>query len=247
MDIIQIALALGILAFFAHIIKGLTGFGPAIVFVSIGSMIYDPVKVIVLASLLDIIGGSYLSILNPEFFENKRYWVPIGLLMVLGAIIGGFLLSTIPASIFEYLLGAAIILISFWFILGNSEPDKTSESSSNIGILDGIVGIFSGFCGGFTGMGGPPLVVYLGSKFEKNLFRAVIVPIFLMAAIAKFITYGYLGMIETNSIWLYIIPPLGVLFGNHIGNYYFEDVEQKWFTVLIGIILLLSGIRLLIG
>lgn len=43
------ALVLGVLAVFAHIVKGLTGFGPAIVFVSIGSVFYDPVEVIVLA------------------------------------------------------------------------------------------------------------------------------------------------------------------------------------------------------
>lgn len=247
MDIFQIAIALGILAFFAHVIKGLTGFGPAIVFVSIGSLIYDPVKVIVLASLLDIIGGSYLSILNPHFFKNKEYWIPIGLLMVIGAIVGGLLLSLVPASVFEYLLGIAIILISFWFLLGDSEPEGNSDRSHKIGVPDGLVGAFSGLCGGFTGMGGPPLIAYLGAKFQKNLFRAVIVPIFLMAAIARFLTYGYLGMVETNTLWLYLFPPIGVIFGNHVGNHFFNQVEQKWFTILIGIILLLSGIRLLLG
>lgn len=247
MDIFQIAIALGVLAFFAHIIKGLTGFGPAIVFVSIGSLIYDPVKVIVLASLLDIIGGSYLSILNLQFFRNKEYWIPIGLLMVVGAMAGGLLLSLVPASAFKYLLGAAIILISFWFLLGDSEPDVNSDKPHKTGVSDGLVGTFSGLCGGFTGMGGPPLIAYLGAKFEKNLFRAVIVPIFLMAAIARFLTYGYLGMVETNSLWLYVFPPIGVIFGNHVGNHFFENVEQKRFTILIGIILLLSGIRLLVG
>ncbi len=247
MDVFQIALALGLLAVFAHIIKGLTGFGPAVVFVSIGSLIYDPVKIIVLASLLDIIGGSYLSFLNPQFFQNKKYWIPIGLLMVVGAVLGGIMLSLLPASLFEYLFGAAIILISFWFLSGKSESNKDSESTYELGIPDGIIGIFSGFCGGFVGMGGPPLVAYLGNKFDKELFRAIIVPVFLMAAISRFLTYGYLGMIEVDNIWIYAFPPLGVLFGNHIGNHFFKDVKQKWFTIIIGIILMLSGIRLITG
>jgi hypothetical protein len=38
MDVFQIALALGVLALFAHVVKGLTGFGPAVVFVSVGSI-----------------------------------------------------------------------------------------------------------------------------------------------------------------------------------------------------------------
>jgi len=244
MNIFQIAIALGILAFFAHVIKGLTGFGPAIVFVSIGSLIHDPIEIIVLAALLDIIGGGYLSILNPHFFKNKEYWMPIGLLMVIGAVTGSLTLSLVPASVFEYLLAAAIVLISFWFLFGDSEPDENSEGSHEIGVPDGLVGAFSGFCGGFTGMGGPPLIAYLGAKFEKELFRAVIVPIFLVAAIARFSTYGFLGMIDTSTLWLYIFPPLGVISGNHIGDRLFEHVEQKWFTVLIGIILMLSGIRL---
>jgi uncharacterized membrane protein YfcA len=247
MDIFQIAVALGILAMFAHVVKGLTGFGPAIVFVSIGSLIYDPVSVIVLAALLDIIGGVYLSILNPQFFQNKQYWLPIGSLMVIGAITGSLVLSIVPAAIFEYVLGVAIILISFWFLLGNTEPDENLNGAHTIGAPDGLVGAFSGFCGGFTGMGGPPLIAYLGSKFEKNLFRAVIVPIFLMAAVARFSTYGYLGMVDPNNLWLYLFPPIGVVVGNHVGDHFFEQVEQKWFTILVGIILLLSGIRVIVS
>jgi uncharacterized membrane protein YfcA len=247
MEPVQMALVLGVLAVFAHIVKGLTGFGPAIVFVSIGSVFYDPVEVIVLASVLDVVGGAYLVSLNPDFLENREYWGPIGLLMVAGAVFGSFVLSVLSVSLFEYLFGAAIVLISFWFLSGRSELDKGSEDTHQLGARDGLVGVFSGFCGGIVGMGGPPLVAYLGDKFDKGLFRAIIVPVFLMAASSRVLTYGYLGMIEIGNLWLYVFPPLGVLIGNRIGNHFFEDVEQKRFTVLIGIILMLSGIRLLIG
>lgn len=247
MDPLQVAVALGVLALFAHVVKGLTGFGPAVVFVSIGSLFYDPVKIIVLAALLDTVGGAYLSYLNPQFFRNKKYWVPIGLLMISGAVIGSLALSVLPTSLFEYLLGGAIILISFWFVLGKSEPDTNSESPHELGAADGVVGVFSGFCGGFTGMGGPPLVAYLGSKFNKELFRAIIVPVFLMSTTARMVSYGFLGMIETGNLMIYLFPPLGVIFGNHIGNYFSGRVEQKKFTVIIGIILMLSGIRLITG
>lgn len=247
MGVSQIAIALGLLALFAHVIKGLTGFGPAVVFVSIGSLIHDPVEVIVLAALLDIIGGGYLSILNLHFFQNIEYWLPIGLLMIVGAITGGLTLSLFPPSLFELLLGGVIVLISFWFLLGESEPGTDSVDSHDIGGIDGLVGAFSGFCGGFTGMGGPPLIIYLGDKFNKELFRSLIVPIFLMAAISRYSTYAYLGMIDMSNLWLYILPPLGVILGNYIGNRFFEHVEQKWFTVVIGIILLLSGIRLIVN
>lgn len=244
---LEIALVLGILALFANVVKGLTGFGPAIVFVSIGSLFYDPVEIIVLASLLDVVGGAYLVSLNPDFLENRQYWIPIGLLMVTGAVIGSYMLSVLPTSLFEYLFGGAIILISLWFLSGKSELDKDSEGSHDLGIVDGFVGVFSGFCGGFVGMGGPPLVAYLGNKFDKELFRAIIVPVFLMSTSSRVLSYGYLGMIETGNLWIYVFPPIGVLVGNRIGDHFFDDVQQKWFTILIGIILMLSGIRLLIG
>lgn len=244
MEVIYIAISLGIIAFFAHIIKGLTGFGPAIVFVSMGSIIYDPIEIIVLASLLDIIGGSYLLILNPHFSQHKKYWIPIGTSMIIGAIIGALILSLLTATLFEYVLGISIILISIWFILGDLEPD--ADFSKDVSLIDTCVGMFSGFCGGFTGMGGPPLIIYLGSKVKKNLFRSVIVPIFLMASVSRFMSYGFLGMVNLNNLMIYLIPPVGVLIGNYVGNKFFDQVNQKWFTVLIGIILLLSGARLIL-
>jgi len=245
MDVTHIAIGLGILAFFAHIVKGLTGFGPAIIFVSVGTLIHDPIQVIVLAALLDIIGGGTLLYLNPQFIENKKYWVPIGLLMVIGAILGSLLLHLVPASAFEIILGLAIVLISIWFLFGDSEPEGNPDSANDIEVMDGLVGSFSGFCGGFTGMGGPPLIIYLGAKFRKELFRAVIVPIFLVSAIARFSTYGVVGMIDPTNYWLYILPSVGVILGNQVGNRFFDYVEQKWFTVLIGVILLFSGLRLI--
>ena len=245
MDILQIGIILGILAFFAHIVKGITGFGPAIIFVSLGSLIYNPIEIIVLAALLDIIGGGYLSLRNLHFFENKKYWVPMGLSMVIGAIIGSLTLYIIPSTLFEYILGFVIIIISFWFLFGNFEPGVDSNNPNDITLLDGGVGIFSGFSGGFTGMGGPPLIIYLGAKYKKELFRAIIVPIFLVSAIARFSTYGFIGMVNINNIWIYIIPSIGVIFGNYIGNKLFDNFEQKWFTILIGIILIISGIQLI--
>ncbi len=247
MDIAFVAVLLGALAFFAHIVKGLTGFGPAIIFVSIGSVVYNPIEVIVLAALLDIIGGGTLTALNPQFLRNSKYWAPIGLLMVIGAISGSLLLSIAPASAFEIVLGVAIVVISIWFLFGNSEPDGSASSPTEIKPLDGFVGSFSGFCGGFTGMGGPPLIVYLGAKFKKDFFRAIIVPIFLVSAIARFTTYGALGMVDLNNYLLYILPPIGVIIGNFVGNHFFDYVEQRWFTVLIGVILLLSGTQLILN
>lgn len=247
MELLYIGLILGVIAFFAHIIKGLTGFGPAIVFVSLGSLIYNPVEIIVLAALLDIIGGTYLSILNFHFFKNRKYWIPVGLSMIFGAIIGALILYLLPPYLFESLLGLAIISIAVWFLFGNSNPDSKDDKLHKFGVKDGSVGIFSGFCGGFTGMGGPPLIIYMGSRFEKELFRSLIVPIFLMAAVARFSSYGFLGMINLTNPWIYIIPSLGVVFGNYIGDHFFKRIDQKWFTILIGAILLFSGIKLIIS
>ena len=247
MEPLQIAVLLGILALFSQVVKGLTGFGSAIVFVSIGSLFHDPVEIIVLASILDFLGGGYLISLNPDFLDNREYWVPIGLLMVTGAVIGSYMLSVLPASLFEYLFGGAVILISIWFLSGKSELDKDSRGAHELGIIDVFVSVFSGFCGGFVGMGGPPLVAYLGNKFDKGLFRAIVVPVFLMAASSRVLSYLYLGMVETGNLWIYVFPPVGVLIGNRLGDHFFEDVEQKWFTILIGVILLLSGVRLLTG
>lgn len=248
MDGVQLGLLLGLIAFFAYVVKGLTGAGPAIVFVSIGSVFHNPIEVIVLVSLLDVLSGGYLIGLNTEFLDNREYWLSIGLSMIIGAIIGSISLYIVPSGVFELILGIAIVLIAVWFLLGSSEPtNKSNNEVEAYKHTDGAIGIFSGFSGGFTGMGGPPLIIYLSSKFNKDLFRAVIVPIFLMASLSRLTTYSVLGMMSFETVWVFIIPPLSVFLGTYIGNNYFEKVEQKWFTVLIGLILLFSGLQLIIG
>lgn len=97
-----------------------------------------------------------------------------------------------------------------------------------------------------TGMSGPPLIMYLGAKFKKELFRSIIVPIFLIAAIGRFSTYIVLGMVNLDIFVLYLFPAFGVILGNYIGNKFFKQINQQLFTILIGIILLFSGLQLII-
>ena len=51
---------LPLVAFLAYLLKAMTGFGPAIVFISLGSLFVSPHPAVVTSSILDIIAGIML-------------------------------------------------------------------------------------------------------------------------------------------------------------------------------------------
>ena len=240
--------ALPIIAFLAFLLKAVSGFGPAIIVVALGAMILPPHSVVPLSSLLDVTAGSLLLMMDPAV-KGKKFLLALSLAMVIGAVLGGFSLRVLSPDLFRYVLGGGIILLSVWFGIwraGGNKPGLVDTVPEKFSAMDIGMSAFAGFCGGFLGITGPPVLWHLGRRFAKETLRKMLIPIFLAAAVARSLTYAAAGMVDTGVLQCYLVSLPGLFLGIYVGNRVFFRISETTFSRLIGGMLLLAGMRLLI-
>jgi len=233
-----------LLAFF---IKGAAGFGTALILMPVATVLVGVHDAIVASAILDIIGGAILFFRNPPS-DSRGFWIPMAAGMVAGSIIGGVTLRFVPVHGFELFLGVVIIFLGLWFLSGRSGKDESELSAappSSASHADLAVSTFSGFCGGLFGISGPPIVFYLGSRLAKSAFRSTLVAVFMFGAMARLITYQAAGLTHFRAFLLGIVSIPGLLLGLYLGNHLFIRIREIWFSRLIGVILIISALRLL--
>jgi uncharacterized membrane protein YfcA len=229
------------------VLKGSTGFGPAIVFVSIGSLLLPPHTVIAVSAFLDVIGGLVL-LRYDKGSTSRSFWMLLGVAIVCGSIIGGVFLRLIPPEPLRIVLGIAVLLLGLWFVfvralekhgmLSSHRPTRCSAQDL------GITG-FAGILGGLIGIDGPPIVWHFGRSFKKEILRGVLIRVFLAAALARVVTYSATGLVD-YSVLKYTAAALpGLAAGVWLGNRIFLHISEATFSRITGAVLLVIGGRLL--
>ena len=104
----------------------------------------------------------------------------------------------------------------------------------------------AGVSGGLVGIGGPPLIIYYGARLPKERFRAMIVPILLVAAIFRGGTYALSGQVAGDTL-LYLAAALpGLPLGLALGDRLFHRFSERDFRRVVGFLVLVAGLRLLL-
>jgi uncharacterized membrane protein YfcA len=239
-------LLLPLIAFAAFILKGLTGFGPAIVVVAFGSLIMAPRDVIAMSALLDTLAGAML--LGMDWDRSaRRFWLPLALAIVLGSLLGSLFLDAIPPEAFRHLLSGAICFLGLWFLL--EKPGKRGRALLDTlpargGFADRGMTFLGGVCGGLFGISGPPIIWHFGRRFAKRAFRQVLIPIFLAAAVSRVTAYTWLGILDRHTLWYVLLALPGLFAGVLLGNRIFVKISEGTFRRVIGVLLILAAIRI---
>ncbi len=240
-------LLLGGIVFLAFLLKGMTGFGPAIIVITFGSLLFHPHALIPLSSVLDCIAGLILLVCQYKK-DGWRYWLPMTFSIMAGAVLGSVLLRQVDVELMNLIIAFSIFILGWWFVhtgqakrLNNLScrlPGKTRCS-------DLFVSLFAGWLGGFIGISSPPLIWHVGRQFQKAAFRQVLIPVFLGAALMRVITYAGVGLIhKTNMLYAVTALPF-LLAGLYVGNHIFYQLSEKIFKRIVGIVLIVMASRML--
>lgn len=232
----------------AFFIKGLTGFGPALIFIPAGALFFAPQSVIVASSFLDLIAG-LLMWRTVRSVQSVPFLAGIIAAMAAGTAAGVFLLSYFPADTFGVLLGLAIFILGLWFAvfrtkmtLGKLEaqlPEKCDRKDI------GFAGA-SGVLGGLFGISGPPIIWHLGRRFQMHVFRDLLIVVFVFAAVARIVSFSIAGLVTTEAVTFFAAGMPGLLAGLYIGNRVFLKIDEVLFSRVVGTVLILFAVLLII-
>lgn len=150
--------------------------------------------------------------------------------------------ASMPQRIFEYILGAVLIILSIYFLFFNQKI-KMQKSVKN-GIIAGALG---GALNGLFSTGGPPVVLYLSQVAKDNMeYFAAIQFYFAAANIFATILRVFNGLVSWAVILTAFIGFFGCMLGDFIGNFFFDKLDADKLKKVIYIGMIISGALMIV-
>ena len=234
-----------LVVFSAYFLKAFTGFGPALIMVPFFTLLFDPGTAITSAAFYDTLAGFILLISVKKQIQWK-FVFSIFIALAIGAIFGSVLLGTVPDYWIKKCIGLTILIFAL-IILFQKNGNSDLKERKNLQRLKYPIGTLGGFLGGFIGITGPPIIIYLKMLYEKSFFRTQLIGIFFFGAGWRFMLY-MLNDIEFNleyyAIGLFFII---MVVASWVGTKLHVKVNEILFNRIVAILLMIPSINLIIN
>ena len=227
-----------VIVFFAYLVRGIAGFGSALIAVPLLTLMMPLTIVVPLVVFLDYLGSSSQGIKNKEHIVWRDIW-PLLPFSVVGVASSLYIMETIDQHILSLCLGAFILLFAVYQLL----PLKFGRASIVLACPAGLLG---GFVGTLFGTGGPFYVIYLNLRQHNKLaFRASMAALFLIDGAMRLLGYAIKGFYNLETFYYIIcaVPVAGL--GLYYGGKIHTTIGRETFIRLISVLLLGSGTALL--
>jgi uncharacterized protein len=223
----------------AYFIRGITGFGSALISVPLLALSQPLQFVIPLVLALDFTASLVLGSTN----SKKANWTEIKILLpagMIGACIGAFALLRLPTQPVLLALGAFTVFFGFRNIFGLQPAGRLSRSWA---IPAGLAG---GGAGALFGAGSPPYIIYLTRRLiDKGEVRATfswLIAIDGGFRLGLFLIAGLL--LEPKLQLAYALGLCPMALGLYMGNKVHMDITSEGMLRVVGTLLVLSGLML---
>jgi len=215
-----------IVAAFAGMVRGFSGFGAAMVMTPAFSALYGPAIGISLCLLLEI------AVALPLLPRAVKYvdWRRIGVILaaaIVGVPVGNLVLTQVAPEPMRWtisliVLGAVTLLASGWRFRGRPRPVTTLAA-----------GGMSGFLNGLSGMAGPPIIFYyLAGDESAERVRANLTTYFIFVDLVTLVVFAGRDLIgwNTGMLALWLVP--AVVAGGLLGERLFPLASEKFYRRL---------------
>jgi uncharacterized membrane protein YfcA len=210
-------------AMVAGLVRGFTGFGAAMIFMPVASVLVGPKIAVILIWTVDLLAS--MPILIPAL--SKARWrdvLPVGAGSAMTVWLGVYWLKHGDAEAVRWVISAAILVVvlvlwSGWRYLG-PRPIPLSL----------VVGWIAGFAGGAAQLSGPPAVVYwMASPDAAWQVRANIITLIFITALMSGATLYVNGLFVQNALVGALICAPVYLLAIVSGQRFFGMVSEQGF------------------
>ena len=225
----------------AGAVRGLTGFGSALILVPILSMFLGPV---VAVPVLNIVDGAATCLLLPDAVRRCRWSEVIPLFAGALALLpfGVYALRYVDPATLRHVMSVVILAIVACMTVGARYVGSPSRA------VGAGVGALSGLMSGAIGLSGPPIVLFwLGGQADAWTARANMIAYLGLLSVAVITLMSWDGLMTWPvlrlSIVLMPIYAVGVL----LGARGFRIAPERWFRAfalgLIAAVAIVSLVR----
>lgn len=216
------------------LVRGFAGFGAGMIIIPAMNVFADPVTVLVVLQVADGIGS--LPLIPRGYRDGEPRQVA---LLVLSATltlpIGLWFLTSTDSVVFRWIISALILALLLLMLSGWRYRHRLARS----GTLG--VGAVSGFMSGFSGLGGPPIILmYMSGPYKTSVIRGNII---LFFAVVTVIGVGFLiwrDLFTAERFWLGLLLTPPYLLGIMLGARIFDPDREKLFRTVAYVVILAS-------
>src|SRR5437588_7234881 len=223
----------------AYFIRGITGFGSAVVAVPLLAL-SQPLRFAVRRVLaLDFTASLILGGTNAK----KADWAEVRLLLpfgMIGACVGAYGLLTLPTTPVLLTLGAFTMFFGFRNIYGLQNVGRLPRAWA---IPAGLAG---GGAGALFGAGSPPYIMYLTRRLlDKGAVRATFSWLIAIDGGFRLVLFAFAGLLFDPKLQIgYALGLAPMAIGLYSGNKVHMDMTSAGMLKVVGALLVLSGAML---
>ena len=234
----QISVAL-VAALISAFVRGLTGFGMAILLVPVLALALQPIEAVLVANSLGLALGL---IETPRLISQaERSARPLSAIILMTTLPGMALLAVTPPPVARLLI-AVIAATAFVAVL---LPPRAADIPGRTHTM--LTGASAGLLTGFAGMPGPPIVpFYVGRSISRHTAKASMVLVFTTACGAGIASGLILGKMHWRLALLAGILLPVVFGGNALGVRALGRISERSWRIFAATVLGLAALAALL-
>lgn len=230
---------------FAAFIRGLAGFGFALILAPVLLLILNPAAMVVINLFLSLLSNIVVVIHSFARIDFKRV-LPMALSSLLGIPLGVWIISVVAPSILKIFIGVVIICFAVLVASGFRKTFAGERLSSC------IAGFSSGILASSTSLGGPPVVLLMHSQdWLKEIIHPSLAGYFLFLGCCSLGALSLSGHVNAETIITAASLAPALLVGTGLGMIVFSRVNARFFrgfsvaiVICAGLLGIISGVGL---
>ena len=235
MDIGSLATVAAIVAV-AGLVRGITGFGGSMVMTPPLSLLIGPPEAVATALFLETLAALQAV---PEVIRNVQWrtLLPITVAAALTVPLGSYVLVTLDREIVRRMIAGVVVLFSIGLLVGYRHAGRRRTTTS------AGLGLLSGFMLGATGIGAPPVILYLLSGPDP----AVVTRANLTTYVTLISAFGLLmllvGGVITGELALRVLLLTPVFLGGMVlgGRVFARLTDEGFRRATLVVLIIVSG------
>lgn len=234
----------------AYLLKGLTGFGPALLMVPLFTVIDGAPAAILLATLFDCVAGWVM------FWRLRRAiaFRPLaGFLLAIsaGVAFGLLVVGSLPAGALRPLIGAILLIAAASGIRSTFVAPAHGRALRELSRGERALGLFAAFLSGVSGatlgISGPPFVIYCQRYLKKSAFRDSLVVIFVIESTVRTLGFALQGRFDAEVLGLAARLAPSMLIGLAAGMALHVRISPRVFAIVVAAVLTALGVKMVLA